>query len=215
LIVRFRTLEGCYVYGTYSQIPIFVTTTAIAVLSGMTSQNAEAAKSQILHSFTGADGNGPTGNLITDSAGNIYGVTGGGGASSEGTIYKIAPDGTETVLHNFSEADGTNPVGGLVMDKAGNLYGATLHGGPTEWGTFFKLTTDGHYSILYSIAGEADGSYPNGPLSLTRMEIFSARRSMAAPRTRALSSSWRRTARAQFSTPSRAARPTAPNPWRG
>jgi uncharacterized repeat protein (TIGR03803 family) len=48
----------------------------------------------ILHSFdaNGIDGAGPAGNVILDSAGNIYGVTASGGNSSDGGIvYEVTP----------------------------------------------------------------------------------------------------------------------------
>jgi uncharacterized repeat protein (TIGR03803 family) len=48
----------------------------------------------ILHSFddNGTDGYGPAGNLVLDSAGNVYGTTAAGGNSSGGGIvYEITP----------------------------------------------------------------------------------------------------------------------------
>jgi uncharacterized repeat protein (TIGR03803 family) len=87
----------------------------------------------VLHTFTGVtgDGGGPSGGLIADSAGTLYGATIGGGASGEGTVYKLAPDGTGfEVLHAFSfSADNVAlPIGRLVADSAGNLYGMTRNG---------------------------------------------------------------------------------------
>jgi uncharacterized repeat protein (TIGR03803 family) len=45
----------------------------------------------ILHSFTGAptDGNNPIAGLIMDSAGNLYGTTGVGGANDQGVVFKL------------------------------------------------------------------------------------------------------------------------------
>jgi len=46
----------------------------------------------ILYSFGGgADGLGPDSGVILDAAGNLYGTTLSGGASGNGTIFKIAP----------------------------------------------------------------------------------------------------------------------------
>jgi uncharacterized repeat protein (TIGR03803 family) len=48
----------------------------------------------ILHSFddNGTDGYGPAGNLVLDSAGNLYGTTASGGNSSDGgVVYEITP----------------------------------------------------------------------------------------------------------------------------
>jgi hypothetical protein len=73
-----------------------------------------------------------------DKNGNLYETTsnGGGGASCPngslgcGTLFKIAPDGTETVLYAFTGgADGASPYAGLISDNAGNLYGTAGNGG--------------------------------------------------------------------------------------
>jgi uncharacterized repeat protein (TIGR03803 family) len=146
------------------KFPVLISA-AVAALFCASTQNAEAAKSQILYSFAGPDGSQPNGDLVTDSAGNIYGVTGSGGGSSEGVAYQITPGGTQTLLHAFNSVpDGNNPNGGLVMDTAGNLYGVTTHGGTSEWGTIFKITPDDHESVLYNIASRSDGGFPNGSL---------------------------------------------------
>jgi uncharacterized repeat protein (TIGR03803 family) len=44
----------------------------------------------VLHSFTGgSDGAYPSGDLIADAAGNLYGTTYGGGASVQGTVFEL------------------------------------------------------------------------------------------------------------------------------
>ena len=51
----------------------------------------------LLHSFTGAnDGANPTGTLVFDSAGNIYGTTFAGGASNQGVVYEVTPPAPTT-----------------------------------------------------------------------------------------------------------------------
>ncbi len=46
------------------------------------------------------------------------------------TVFKIAPDGTETILHSFAGgSDGDTPAAGLIADAQGNLYGTTIGGG--------------------------------------------------------------------------------------
>ncbi len=104
----------------------------------------------VLHSFKGGknDGGNPEAGLLADGAGNLYGTTeyGGGrnncnGANGCGTVFEIAPDGTETVLHKFKEStDGANPTAGLVADGAGNLYGTASVGGAYGYGTVFEIT---------------------------------------------------------------------------
>jgi uncharacterized repeat protein (TIGR03803 family) len=60
------------------------------------SPGASGKWKQTLYSFqTGGDGAGPTGNVVLDSAGNLYGTTFGGGTAGPqcdcGTVYEITP----------------------------------------------------------------------------------------------------------------------------
>ena len=127
-----------------------------------------------LYSFTGgADGGGtggagPWAGVIRDSAGNLYGTTGGGGQYNYGVVYKLDAAGHETVLHAFSGgADGSEP-NGVILDSAGNLYGTTFFGGTgggfggVGGGVVYKLDTAGNETVLYSFtSGSAsDGDNP-------------------------------------------------------
>lgn len=99
----------------------------------------------VLHPFVGketGDGAFPYAGVVADASGNLYGATWAGGGDCDcGTIFRIAPDGTETVLHAFAGGtEGAYPMGGLVLDKKGNLYGTTFLGGAGDVGTVFKLT---------------------------------------------------------------------------
>jgi len=111
------------------------------------------------------DGIAPSAGLIADSNGNLYGTTLAGGAAGEGTVFKIAPDRSETILHSFTGgADGYSPEGGVIRDAAGNLYGTTSVGGSSNKGTIFKITPDAKESVLYAFTGGADGGNPMGTL---------------------------------------------------
>lgn len=103
----------------------------------------------VLHFFTGSRGDGanPFQGFIVDKSGDLYGTTEYGGvrgrcrgACGNGTVFKIAPDTTETILHTFREREGVNPRAGLAADAAGNLYGTTQFGGTFSYGTVFKIT---------------------------------------------------------------------------
>jgi len=102
----------------------------------------------VLHNFNNQqpDGIGPSGNLLFDSSGNLYGVTIGGGTHSHGTAFELIPAAggswIETTLHDFSDngGDGYNPVSGLMFDSSGNLYGTTGSGGRYGEGTAFEIT---------------------------------------------------------------------------
>ena len=102
----------------------------------------------LLHVFKGKqhnDGEFPSGGVIADALGNIYGTSSYGGTGDCvllgikggcGTVFELSPpqskDGqwTYTVLYSFKGGkDGYLPFGDLVFDAAGNLYGATYFGG--------------------------------------------------------------------------------------
>jgi uncharacterized repeat protein (TIGR03803 family) len=133
-----------------------------------------AAQYQVLYDLSGPTESGPYENLLADKAGNLYGSTKAGGANGAGTIFKLAPDGTETVLYTFTGGnDGFNPDGPLTEDKDGNLYGTTFHGGGTGCefnmgcGTVFKLAPDGSETVLHAFAGGAkDGAMPHGGVAI-------------------------------------------------
>jgi len=123
----------------------------------------------VLHDFGGgSDGAGPVAGLIGDSAGNLYGTTPYGGPSNQGTVFKIAPNGTETVLYAFKGgSDGAYPHSRLTRDRHGNLYGTTSAGGNTgewgvSWGTVFRITRDGRKETIYAFQSGTDAQNPTG-----------------------------------------------------
>lgn len=123
---------------------------------------------QILYSFTdGDDGGDPQGNLVMDKSGNFYGAACLNGANNAGTVFRLSASNTFTVIYAFQGGnDGFCPNGGMVFDKHGNLYGTTFEGGSSNVGTIFKLTPSGTHTVLHSFAGGADGSSPNGGLTI-------------------------------------------------
>lgn len=145
----------------------WVLTCGLALAMLLPPDGALARKIYPLHAFGGgSDGYYPRGNLIADAAGNFYGTTEGGGVSSVGgTVFKLAPDGTETILHAFTGgSDGETPYAGLVLDSAGNLYGTTISGGTAGLGVVFKVAPDGNESVLHTFTGGKDGMVPYASL---------------------------------------------------
>lgn len=123
-------------------------------------------KETVLHRFTGSpDGANPSGGLILDAEGNLYGVTYGGGDNGCGTVFKVTPSGVETTLFSFcsNRESGGGPNGNLVMDAKGNLYGTTRGGGSGDSGTVFKVDRAGTGTVLYNFCsktGCTDGELP-------------------------------------------------------
>jgi uncharacterized repeat protein (TIGR03803 family) len=72
-----------------------------------------AGSETVLHTFTGAADGGHPGNVVLDSAGNLYGAAGGGtegGVEGAGVVYRLSPVGQQTVLYTFTGgADGGIP----------------------------------------------------------------------------------------------------------
>jgi uncharacterized repeat protein (TIGR03803 family) len=125
----------------------------------------KAGNEKRLYVFTdgGLDGQKPFtyGGLVRNSSGTSYGTTVLGGASNQGTVFKLHKTGHETVLYNFTGGnDGSEPVAGVVRDSAGNLYGTTIGGGTYGAGTVFKLDNTGKETVLHSFGGGTDGSEP-------------------------------------------------------
>jgi uncharacterized repeat protein (TIGR03803 family) len=130
----------------------------------------------LLYSFaSGPDGHRPTGNIIFDRAGNLYGTTESGGTHGDGTVYKLSQSGgqwTEQVLYSFTGGDdGLQPYSGVIMDNLGNLYGTALYGGggncPSGCGTVFELSPSGSgwvESTLYQLRNSPNNYKPIGGL---------------------------------------------------
>jgi uncharacterized repeat protein (TIGR03803 family) len=128
---------------------------------------------KVLYSFCSlpkcTDGSSPSSGLIFDAAGNLYGVTGGGGTPLAAVVYQLASGAngtwTEKVLHTCVYGEGL-PWGNLIFDAGGNLYGATLRGG--NLGSVFELMPQGGGSwnkkVLHTFQGGSDGTVPFGPL---------------------------------------------------
>lgn len=137
---------------------------------------ATGQTTQVLYSFTGgSDGDNPQGPLVSDSAGNLYGVAVSGGAGF-GVVFELSPpvngqgSWTETVLHSFSQKDAITVNPGLVMDGNGNLYGTTFN--LDCCGVAFRLKRPAKpgaawdYSVIHRFGSvlSRSGSIPNGSL---------------------------------------------------
>jgi uncharacterized repeat protein (TIGR03803 family) len=124
----------------------------------------------LLHVFTGGnDGAQPWCGLTAGNDGNFYGVTGGGGTSGYGTIFKITPTGSFTPLYSFTGgSDGGNPQSALTLGTNGLFYGTTIVGGTafglSGYGTVFDISPGGTFNRIYAFTGGSNGSKPYGGL---------------------------------------------------
>ncbi len=119
----------------------------------------------VLASFDGNNGAVPSGTLVADPGGNLFGTASSGGPAGVGTIFEIV-HGTHTItrLASFDGINGANPVGNLARDSAGNLFGATASGGATNDGTVFELPAgSGTITVIASLnAGTVGGLSSSG-----------------------------------------------------
>ncbi|MGA9342272.1 MAG: choice-of-anchor tandem repeat GloVer-containing protein [Rhodanobacteraceae bacterium] len=110
---------------------------------------------QVLHTFAGDDGQYPTGRLVTDKFGNLYGTT-------YTDVFELTAEGVLEVLHTFVQDLGA--PNGLMIDDSGILYGTTTAGGACHHGVVFRLAPDGSYTILHYFADGNDGASPTSEL---------------------------------------------------
>jgi uncharacterized repeat protein (TIGR03803 family) len=128
------------------------------------SASGRATDDSTLYSFHGKhDGRTPMSDLVSDSAGNLYGTTHDGGNCC-GTVFRVTPNGKEKILYAFHGTDGAEPAAGVVLGAAGNIYGTTAGGGAYGFGTIFKLAPNGTETVLYSFKGGSDGVLPDSSL---------------------------------------------------
>lgn len=141
----------------------------------------------VLYNFSGtSDGGNPTGSLVFDKRGALYGTATIGGSAGYGAAFQLMPPATlggawtYAVLYNFPGGkSGASPSAGLTFGATGVLYGATYSGGKSNAGTVYQLTppaaTGGAWSeaVLYSFTGGSDGGYPDaGLLSASKGVLY-------------------------------------------
>jgi uncharacterized repeat protein (TIGR03803 family) len=139
--------------------------------SGAVFELSPASKSwteTVLYTFLGGtDGGEPTGALLADSKGDLFGTTFLGGAQGDGTVFELKLKGTKwkkTTLFSFTGSNGSQPFAGLVANKAGDLFGVTTTGGQFNQGAVFEIQAKTFAeSVVYSFVGP-EGSTPNGGL---------------------------------------------------
>jgi uncharacterized repeat protein (TIGR03803 family) len=121
-----------------------------------------------------------------DSAGNLYGISGSGGAYGPGAVFELSPSSgswTEKILYSFTGgSDGANPTS-LLLGLDGNLYGTAASGGNdncTYWGgscgVVFQLVPSGGgwtENVLYAFTGGVtDGESPGGLIQDSQGNLY-------------------------------------------
>jgi uncharacterized repeat protein (TIGR03803 family) len=164
---------------------------------------------KILHTFKPGnvghgsnDGANPTGGLVEDASGALYGATSEAGKVTThcldgcGTIFKLTPKGGSfafSVVYAFlGGSDGQSPQSPLALSPAMQggqavLYGSANGGGTPNClgtgsmgvgcGTVFKLT-GGSVTTLYAFQGASvyDGEFPESGVTLVGSNLFGVTR---------------------------------------
>jgi uncharacterized repeat protein (TIGR03803 family) len=121
----------------------------------------------VLYSFGSyPDGEWPSGGLVMDGDGNLYGTTQEGGSGKScwggcGTVFKLDKAGEETVLLNF-EPPAMYSIAPPILDRVGNIFAATAGNGACCWGTIFRLDKSNRATTLYTFSEGTFGEDPNG-----------------------------------------------------
>lgn len=155
--------------------------TIFAAIGLLVSGVSAAGTAQVIYSFAGGvDGEYTDTDLVIDSANNLYGTSVQGGQFNSGTVFQLAPSGsdwTHTVLYSFrGGADGGEPYKGVTLGANGEIYGTAgvggLHAGPctdTGCGVVFQLSKSGgtwSYKVIHRFTGGNDGYGPGAGVTV-------------------------------------------------
>jgi uncharacterized repeat protein (TIGR03803 family) len=115
-----------------------------------------------LASFINLPSQSVYGGVTIDVNGNLFGTTGLGGATNQGTVWELVPGSqTITTLASFDGTNGILPRAGATLDANGDLFGTAYDGGATNQGTVWELANG---SSTITALGSFDGT--NGELPL-------------------------------------------------
>jgi len=125
---------------------------------------------KVFHDFRFKDGGaragaGPSQYLSLGSDGALYGTTDNSGDNTKpnnGSMYRVAPDGTVSTVLQFDAATGINPYSGNQPGYDGALYGSLYDDGPLGGGTLYRLHPVEGFSVIHAFdyADPVFGSRP-------------------------------------------------------
>jgi uncharacterized repeat protein (TIGR03803 family) len=129
-------------------------------------------------------GGEPSGPLIADKNGNLYGVALIGGPNSQGVLFQLVLNGSsfsETIIYSFCKdencTDGASPNPNIAMGPKGELYVVMGSGGANGQGTVLRFDPPRKNkpvwkkTTLYDFCSEQgcpDGKFPASGILLAR-----------------------------------------------
>jgi uncharacterized repeat protein (TIGR03803 family) len=132
-------------------------------------------KETVLDVFSSEKGGRSTAGITFDPEGHLYGSVELGGKAQCGGIFRLSPPGS----FPLSGGNGCQPQASVLYSDAA-LYGTSTLGGAYSEGAIFKLTQKGdtvNSTVLHSFCEQADcadGSEPNGSLTLKSGQLYGA-----------------------------------------
>lgn len=99
------------------------------------------------------DGAHPLGGLILGTNGHVYGTTSAGGASGNGTIFRVSPAGVFTTLRSFAQ-DGFAPTKGRLLEAMPGVFYGTAPS--ASGGVVYQMLVSSSLgiSLLAPVGGE-------------------------------------------------------------
>jgi hypothetical protein len=132
----------------------------------------------VLDEFTGSTDPWRGNSLVSDRAGNLYGVSQYGGVWQKGAVFELTPAGTtwiENILYNFTGgSDGGSPTT-LLVGNDGDLYGMGGTGGANASGVVFRLSRSGSgwtESVIYDLPDTTWSSNPHSLIQDSAGNLF-------------------------------------------
>lgn len=158
---------------------LLVASVGAIFLITIASQPAHAQTYNVIYNFPGDTGGAtPYAGPTLDAFGNLYGTTYLGGATGNGSVYRLTFNGSSwvyTTLYSFlGVPDGSGPAfGSVAIGSDGRLYGTTESGGVfgTLWtaqpaATCSSTSCLWRDTVLHRFGSGQDGSQPIGGLVL-------------------------------------------------
>jgi uncharacterized repeat protein (TIGR03803 family) len=119
-----------------------------------------------LAEFNYTDGASPTGPLIADANGDLFGTTQSGGPGGDGTVFELAHSasgyGSPITLASFDGSNGSLIYAGVTADAQGDLFGAAYMGGQSGYGVVYELVNNGSGFSAPVILAQLDGANTGG-----------------------------------------------------
>ena len=118
-------------------------------------------------------GSSPGGDIIIDSAGDLFGTTANGGAAGCGTVWMLSVGSTSiSTLASFSpvviNGVGQNPgADGIAIDHSGNLWGTTAGNAASgSFGTVWELPNGTASIVTVTSFNGTNGATPTGGIAI-------------------------------------------------